>query len=158
MIREVSSRMPHHPHPIRLSDLGMVLLLGLTGGCGAGDPWNRQAISGVVTLDGRALDEGAILLEPLASDGPGLAVGATIRRGSFAIARAQGPPPGSYRVRVYSSSGRQAPPDKGQTERTRRPMVECLPDIYNTKSELQMDVVADGPNRLQLHLHGAGGS
>jgi hypothetical protein len=111
-----------------------------------------------VTLDGHALDEGAILLEPLASDGPGLAVGATIRRGSFAISRAQGPPPGSYRVRVYSSSGKQAPPDKWQSERTRRPMVERLPDIYNTKSELQMEVVAGRPNRLLLHLDCEGGS
>jgi hypothetical protein len=79
-------------------------------------------------------------------------------RGSFAIARAQGPPPGSYRVRVYSSSGRQAPPDKGQSERTRRPMVERLPDIYNTNSELQMEVVDGRSNRLQLHLHGEGGN
>ena len=48
------------------SGSGMVLCLGLAGGCGASDPWNRQAISGVVTLDGQPLDEGAILLEPLA--------------------------------------------------------------------------------------------
>jgi hypothetical protein len=136
----------------------MILAVGIAGACSPDDTWNRQAISGDVILDGVALDEGVILLEPLRQDGWGMVVGATIRRGAFAIARAQGPAPGSYRVRVYSSSGRQAPPEKGQSERTRRPMVERLPQIYNAKSELRMDVVAGGRNHLRLDLHGDGES
>jgi hypothetical protein len=157
MLQESPGRMTQHQRLIRLSGLGMVVLLGIAEGCGATDPWNRQAISGVITFDGRPIDDGAVLLEPLANDGSGLTAGATIRRGTFAIARDRGLSPGAYRVRVYSSSGVQAPPGKGQSDRTRRPMVEHLPAIYNSKSELRMDVVAGGPNRLQLDLHGEGG-
>jgi hypothetical protein len=157
MIQEQSGWTSRQPRPTRLSRLAVVLCLGIAGGCGSRDPWNRQAVSGVVTLDGHALDEGAILLEPLAKSGWGMAVGATIWRGSFAIRRDQGPPPGAYRVRVYSSSSMQAPPGKEQTEHTRRPMVERLAEIYNTRSELRIDVVAGGSNRLQLNLRGDGG-
>jgi hypothetical protein len=157
MLQKPPCRKTQHQHRIRLSVLGMVVLLSITEGCGASDPWNRQAISGVVSFDGRPIDDGAIFLEPLANSGSGLTAGAIIRRGTFAIARDRGLSPGAYRVRVYSSSGVQAAPGEGQSDRTRRPMVERLPEIYNSKSGLRMDVIAGGPNRLQLDLHGEGG-
>ena len=85
-------------------------------------------------------------------------MGATIRRGTFAIARDQGPIPGSYRVRIYASSGVQAPPGKGQTERTRRPMVERLPDIYNFEDRAATDVTAARRESLPVRaaFRGAG--
>jgi hypothetical protein len=157
MLQDSSVRTLSRRHPDRLLGAGMILLLSIAGGCGSGDGWNRQAVSGVVTVDGHPLGDGAILLEPPAGE-PGMAVGATIRRGNFDIRRDQGPTPGTYLVRIYSSSGKQAPPGKGQTESTRRPMVERLPDIYNTRSELRADVTAGGPNRLRFELHtGSGG-
>ena len=131
--------------------VGILLLTGLASGCGSGDGLGRQAISGVVTLDGQPLSDGAILLEP-ATTPTGMAVGATIRRGMFAISRDQGPVPGSYRVRIYASSGVQTPPGKGQTDRTRRPMVERLPAVYNTRSELGASVNARGSNRFRFEL------
>jgi hypothetical protein len=130
-------------------------LLGLAAGCGSNDGLDRRAVSGVVTLDGRPLGDGAILLEPT-PPATGPAVGATIRRGAFAIARGEGPRPGSYRVRIYASSGVQAPPGKGQTDRTRRPMVERLPAVYNTRSELRMEVTPRGANRFRFELHADG--
>ena len=130
----------------------MILLLIVTVGCGSSDGLDRQAISGIVTLDGQPLNDGAIHLEP-ATNQSGTAVGATIRRGAFAIAREQGPVPGSYRVRIYATSGVQPPPVKGQTEHTRRPMVERLPDIYNVRTELRADVTARGANRFRFELH-----
>ncbi len=138
----------------RLSDLGMLLVLILGAGCGSDDSGGRRAISGVVTLDGQPLGNGVIRLEPRSADDSGIAVGATIRRGSFAIAREEGPTPGSYRVRIYSPSGVQAPPGKGQSENTRRPMVERLPAAYNAETELQADVSADGPNHFRFDLLG----
>ena len=87
----------------------MILTACIAGGCGAGDGLDRRAISGSVTLDGQPLSEGTILLEPV-TDRSGTAVGATIRCGAFAITRVQGPVPGSYRVRIYASSGVQDPP------------------------------------------------
>jgi hypothetical protein len=130
-----------------------LLLLGLAAGCGSDDGLDRQAISGIVTVDGQPLEGGAILLEPTAFEsGTGTAVGATIRRGEFTVARDRGPIPGRYRVRIYASSGVQAPPRQDQTDKTRRPMVERLPDVYNTRSELYAEVKARGPNRYRFEL------
>jgi hypothetical protein len=130
---------------------GTALFLAAMFGCGPSDGLNRQAISGSVTLDGEPLTSGAILFEP-ANKESGTAVGATIRQGSFAVSRVEGPVPGSYRVRVYASTRKQAPPAKGQTDRTPRPMVERLPPHYNTRSELRAEVVADRVNRYRFDL------
>lgn len=145
------------PRAARLAGVATILAAGLAGGCGPDDPRPRQAVSGTVKLDGRPLERGAILLEPIsAEDNSGTAAGATIRSGSFAIRREQGPIPGHYRVRVYSSSGALAPPGPGQSERTRRPIVELLPAAYNSQSTLSFDIVQGGSNRLVLDLHGEG--
>jgi hypothetical protein len=130
-----------------------LLLLVSAAGCGSGDGLNRQAISGIVTLDGWPLEGGAILLEPTSFEsGKSTAVGATIRRGEFTLARDRGPIPGRYRVRIYASAGVQAPPHQGQTDKTRRPMVERVPNVYNTRSELRAEVRARGPNRYRFEL------
>jgi hypothetical protein len=133
--------------------LAVGLLLGLTAGCGSDQGPNRRAISGIVTLDGQPLESGAILLEPTSFEaGTGTTVGATIRRGEFTVQRDRGPIPGRYRVRIYASSGVQAPPREGQSDKTRRPMVERLPDVYNTRSELHAEVRAQGRNRYRFEL------
>ena len=117
--------------------------------------WGRQAVTGTITLDGQPLGDGAIRLERPALYAAGKAVGATVRHGSFAISRDQGPTPGTYRVRIYSSSGVEAPSAAGQTDGYQRPMAERLPAIYNTNSELRVDVTAEGPNRFRFELHAA---
>jgi hypothetical protein len=130
---------------------GMILFLAATVGCDSGDGLNRQAISGTVTLDGQPLSSGNILFEPRTNES-GTAVGARIQQGAFAISRQQGPVPGPYRVRIYSSSATQAPPADGQTERTPRPMVERLPRRYNTRSELNAVIVAGRANHHRFDL------
>jgi len=144
-------------HRVRFLGPGLILVMVVAGGCGSNDPWDRhrQAVTGTVTLEGQPLGEGAIRLEPPSPYESGLAVGATVRRGSFAIPRHQGPTPGTYRVRIYSSSGVPAPPTAGQSDRTRPPMVERLPAIYNTNSEMRVDVTAEGSNRFRFELHAA---
>ena len=134
-----------------LREGGTAVILAATLGCGPTDGLNRQAISGTVTLDGQPISKGAILFEP-ATQESGTAVGATIREGFFAISRHEGPVPGSYRVRVYSSSGIQAPPAKGQTDRTPRPMVERVPPRYNTETELRATVVNRTGTPFRFHL------
>ena len=134
---------------------GMILVLTPLFGCGSSDGLNRQAISGSVTLDGQPIAIGAILFEP-ATQESGTAVGATIRKGNFTISRPEGPVPGSYRVRVYASSGIQAPPARGQTDRTPRPMVERVPSRYNTQTELLEKVVGQHANRFRFELSSNG--
>jgi hypothetical protein len=151
MSQKPSSRAPASRRRFCLDLTGLILLLIVSGGCGSSDGLDRQAISGIVTLDGQPLDDGAIHLEP-ETNASSTAVGATIRHGAFAITRDQGPIPGAYRVRIYARSGVQSPPGKGQTEHTRRPMVERLPEIYNSRSELRAAVTARGPNRFPFDL------
>jgi hypothetical protein len=134
---------------------GTALFLAAMIGCGSTDGLNRQAISGTVMLDGKPISRGAILFEPATLE-TGTAVGATIRHGTFAISRHEGPVPGLYLVRVYSSSEIQAPPTKGQTDRTPRPMVERFPPRYNTQTELRVRVLDRSGNRYVFDLNSGG--
>jgi hypothetical protein len=127
------------------------LLFSTVAGCNASDGLNRQAISGAVTFDGHPLANGAILFEP-ATNESGTAVGSTIRKGSFAVSRHEGPVPGLYRVRIYASSETQAPATKGQSDHSPRPMVEKLPAAYNTRSELVAEVLLRRANHFRFDL------
>jgi hypothetical protein len=129
----------------------LVLMASAAAGCGVSDGLDRQAISGTVTWEGQPLERGAILFEP-ATNESGTPVGSTIRAGNFAVARNQGPVPGLYFVRIYASSGTQASPTSGQTERTPRPMVERLPAAYNAQTELRASVIARGANQFRFEL------
>ncbi len=129
----------------------IVLTLSTIAACGSSDGLNRQAISGTVMWEGQALPAGAILFEPVTNES-GTTVGSTIRNGTFSITSNQGPVPGDYVVRIYASSGTQAAPTKGQSERSPRPMLERLPATYNSRSELRSQVVARKPNRFRFEL------
>ena len=132
-----------------------ILALAVSSGCGARDGLNRKPISGMVTCDGKPVPAGAILFEPDTYQS-GTAVGATIRDGSFTIAGRDGPVPGSYKVRIYMSSGIQAPVAKGQTDKSPRPMVEFLPEEFNAKTRLRADVSETRPNRFRFDLSSRG--
>jgi hypothetical protein len=136
----------------RAFHLGLVLVLAASASCDSSDGLNRQAVSGTVTFDGEPISTGAILFEP-ATQESGTAVGATIRQGTFAISRRDGPVPGSYRVRIYASSGVQAPPAPGQSDRSARPMAEFLPAHYNANTTLRADVRARRANRFRFDLN-----
>ncbi len=125
------------------------------GGCDPGDGLDRQPIQGTITLDGQPLAEGAILFEP-ASNESGTAVGTTIHAGAFSIPRAAGPVPGPYWVRVYAASTVQAPPAPGQSPRASRPMVERIPERYNTHTTLKFTVSRGQANNFRLALESMG--
>lgn len=120
-----------------------VCLLGVAavaweGGCSPADEFQRVGVSGKVTLGGKPLADGTVTFVPLAS---GPAAHGTITDGSYAIARAEGPGPGSYRVEISSiqPTGRRVPDSEypGKTvEETRN----AVPDRYNLNSELRAEV------------------
>ena len=148
-------RLPTQARAIRrdldLARVAITICLAVFEGCGPVDGLHRQSVSGIVTLDGQPLAAGAIHFEPEPNQAI-TAVGATIRDGVFTIAKSQGPIPGSYIVRIYASSGTQPTPAKGQTEHSRRPMVEQIPDKYNANSELRASVTIGGPNHWRFEL------
>src|SRR4051794_19054940 len=109
-------------------------LAAAISGCGAaGDELSRQPVSGTITLDGKPLPDGSITLVPV-GDGP--AAGATIAAGAFAIPRADGPVPGTYRVEILSvqSTGRTIPNPEGPKGTTVEERKNVVPDRYGLKS------------------------
>lgn len=120
-------------------------------GCADADPLGRQPVSGRITIDGAPLSSGAIMLDP-GTEREGTAVGATIHDGAFSIEREEGPTPGTYKVRIYSSSNVQAPAPPGSSDRKPRPMVERIPARYNTRTEESFEVQAQAGNRLNLDV------
>jgi hypothetical protein len=151
MLKERPSRTIKRLRFACLKSSATLFALAASFGCSAGDGLNRQAVSGTVSCDGNPVATGAILFEP-ATYQSGTAVGATIRKGSFTILKRDGPVPGTYKVRIYMSSGIQAAPAKGQTDRSPRPMVEFLPEQYNAKTRLRADVSEARPNRFRFDV------
>jgi hypothetical protein len=115
---------------------GAARALLLVAGCGEPDPFDRVGVSGSVTLGGAPIQSGDISFVPL-QEGP--SIRGSIADGAYAIARAEGPGVGPYRVEVYSvrPTGRRIPDgdNPGETiEETRN----AVPDRYNLRSKLQV--------------------
>ena len=126
-------------------------LLGILG-CGDDDDGiGRKAVSGTVTLDGKPLPSGSVLLVP-AGDGP--AVGGEIAEGVFTLPEAAGPVPGSYRVEIVSNqpTGRTIPDPEQGKDGTMEELKNVIPDRYGKRSQLKADVTKDGPNTFAYEL------
>lgn len=122
-------------------------LLVTSLGCGSGNPLNRQAVSGKVTLDGQPLDQGTIELVPTVTEG-GILSGGAIRDGSFQVPADKGLPPGTYTVRIYSVEGDAAPAAPAGADIVKAPLAkERIPAKYNSQSELTAEV-KDGESNI----------
>lgn len=124
--------------------IGLLMLLG----CGHG---GRMPLEGTITVDGRPLEKGYIQFTPLAGTlGP--TAGAEIINGEFTVSPQGGPFAGKFQVQI-TAAGRTG-------RRVRHPLsgtmidenAQILPARYNTKSQLQAEVTADGPNRFEFAI------
>ena len=79
-------------------------------------------------------------------------MGSTIHDGQFVIEFADGPVPGLYTVRIYASSSVQAPAPPGRSTKKPRPMVELVPEKYNTHTELRARIFTRKINSLRYEL------
>lgn len=112
--------------------LGAILLTAV--GCSA-ETGDRLPLSGRVRFQDQPLEQGTI--EFTTADRQ-LQTGAVISQGSFAIAAAQGLPPGEYIVRISSTGVKAAatldtPPG---LESASPPSPERIPAEFNTNSQL----------------------
>jgi len=132
-----------------------VAAASLLTGCGetAGGP-PGQAVSGVVTLDGRPLESGSIVFVPV--DAAGEPTGGPVKDGAFAIPAKDGPAPGVYVVSVYSrkSTGKTMP-DPNDPDATIEEGFESIPAKYNVASTLKAEVAEGDDNRFEYELEGA---
>jgi hypothetical protein len=121
--------------------LGFLSLLAATagsGGCGPADEFQHVGVSGKVTFGGKPMPSGTITFVPLAS---GPAAYGTITDGQYAIARREGPGPGSYRVEISNiqPTGRRVP-DSEYPGKTVEETKNAVPSRYSLNSTLRADV------------------
>jgi len=126
--------------------LVMALLLAVAG-CGSGGP-PRLRVVGAVTLDGQPLADGAISFIPT---GKGVAAGAAIAGGRYAVEGARGPTPGEYRVEIRASvpSDKQV---KGTFGEATSAMESLIPARYHDNTTLRAEITAAGPNQFDYSL------
>ena len=137
------------------SMLGVAALLLASGCSGGGDGLPREAVSGVVTLDGKPLARGMIQFRPAdsgAAPGPSVGGGSVVEDGRFSIPRESGLVPGSYKVSINASSDDPSTPTKGRVVRKAGLAKELIPPKYNSNTELAVDVKEGNARDLKFDL------
>ena len=133
----------------------MVRVLLATGflvsaGCGGGGGAPVSA-KGVVTFDGKPVDEGSISFEP--ADGQGPTLGGTIEGGRYECSGPSGAGAKRVRIRGVLKTGRKIevgpPSPKGvMVDEIKGP----IPPAYNDKSTLTADLAAGKANECNFAL------
>lgn len=139
----------------RVGWLAGVCWIGLlTTGCGGSD---RPSVSGKVTLDGTAIEEGEIRFVPtkftLGKEAP-TTTGAAIKQGAYEVPSETGPLPGAYRVEIRASrkTGKREPAVPPAPPGTMIDITEqYVPAKYNRDSELTLDITK-GRNKKDFEL------
>lgn len=131
-----------------------ILALMMTVGCGRTS--DRLAVSGTVTLDGAPLDSGSIRFD--SSEGQKvIATGSLIKDGEYYVSQEKGLPPGRYRVQITSPDENAPPVMMPATASGPSYPVspDRIPPEYNVKSNVMVEVTADGDNEFDFAVTGA---
>jgi hypothetical protein len=115
-----------------------VLLLSV--GCGKEDA-SRGNLSGKVTLDGKPVELGTILLTPI-EGAKGVVTGGSIENGRYQLVGKAAAAVGRNRVEVRAmrKTGRMVPKPFTQSGETIEEQVEAVPARFNSESKLSVDV------------------
>ena len=108
-------------------------------------------LEGTVSLDGRPLQKGAIQFNPLPGT-PGPTAGGEIADGRFAILPSGGPFAGKFSVQITAAGSTGRKVLDLFSKRMIDEYVQYLPARYNSRSQLQAEVTAAGPNRFDFAL------
>ncbi|MCI0380688.1 MAG: hypothetical protein L0215_24145 [Gemmataceae bacterium] len=116
---------------------------------------NRCEVSGTVTLNGKNMDQGAIMFVSVAEKG-GNQVSALINNGNYKIPREGGLQPGKYRVAISSPDGKTpdpvAAPDAPPGPTGNFSSKERVPAKYNTESQIEIEVKQGEPNKFDFPI------
>lgn len=125
---------------LRITCLCLSLLIGFFAGCG-GD--GRLRVSGEVTVDGVPVEYGSIDFKPI-NGTPGPTAGAKITEGKYEVPSAKGPFEGEFRVEIVAiRTVNKRSVDMVTGERLAQAAERFLPEKYNKKSELTVELSAD---------------
>lgn len=122
----------------------------LASGCANEGGPSGQPVAGKVSLDGKPIENGKIVLSHV--DGRSAAAG-EIKNGEFHLRSSDGAIPGKYRVSIHSEkkTGKTIPhPDI--TGSKIEEVVEAVPVEYNVNTKLEAEIKADGENALEFAL------
>ncbi len=127
--------------------IGLALVLGMAAGCGQAPTGPKLAkVTGKVTFKGEPVKEGDIEVTPL--DAGGTSAGAKIVDGQFHFEIS----PGKKKVAITAMRdvpGKFREDNPGEKLQVRE---QFIPSKYNAKSELELEVKADGPNEKSFDL------
>jgi hypothetical protein len=123
---------------------GIVVALGSLAGCGGSD--SMVKVTGVVNLDGKPIEKGAILFVPVQGNAP--TAGGQIKAGRYTVQV----PPGTMKVsisapKVVGKKKLYPTPNSPEMEVTE----EALPAKYNERTELKFEVTS-GTNQKDFDL------
>ena len=124
--------------------------LCLAVGCDSGADGSRSAVSGTVKLDGKPLPAGSIIFHPTDR---GSAARAELSEGSYHIDRREGLEAGRYTVEIVAvqPTGKKVPHPDLPSE-TIDEVRNIIPERYNTRSELQVDIEAGKEKLFDVDL------
>ena len=115
----------------------------LLGGCGP--EYAGRPVAGVVTFQGKPLDQGMIQFYP--AEGQATFSGGEIKDGSYASPAEFGLAPGKYHVRINSPEG-SVPADSVEMVMVK----ERIPAKYNAETTLTAEVKESGENKFDFEI------
>ncbi len=120
--------------------LAAVVCVAASLGCSPSD--GRVIVSGNVTWNGKPLDGGTVVFEPLE---PAAAEAGQLTNGTFSLRTL----PGEYRVSIRSQK------EVGWDDAMKQPrFLQFVPEKYNVETELAATVTEDGENVFSFALEG----
>ncbi len=114
---------------------GTLPVLMLLFGCGGGDSFDRQPVSGTVMYDGKPIPRGSIWFEPDTSVGRDAPTGfAAVRDGQFETQPGESPVAGTHTLRIAGFDG--SPPDDDEWDSPAAYPGQPLFEEYTTTAEI----------------------
>ena len=133
----------------RAAPLLFALAVTAAVGCEA-DKFNRQAVSGTVSMDGKPIPYGNIEFVP--AENQPTTVTLEIKDGKFGVVAAGGLAPGKYVVRVQGMDGPPPPPGDVPGVSAGPQPKSIVPDKYGAQSTETVGVQAGQKNEFTLAL------
>jgi hypothetical protein len=130
-----------------------LLLLVLAGGCGKKSDLQRTIVSGTVTYQDRAVEDGFLRFVPIeATKGPPAAT--AIKHGEYSVTALGGVPVGTVRVEIRGFRQQQLDPQdpRAQIGLASESKQQYLPAKYNWQSELKETIEAGRRQELNFDL------
>jgi hypothetical protein len=111
----------------------------------------RYPVQGQISFQGKPVLEGSIMFHPL-NPAEGFLEGSLISDGKYLVPADKGLLEGKYQVLITAPDYKGKRPDPKSAPGAVFQVKELLPEIYNTKSTLTVEVTSQKPNTFDFYL------